>query len=95
MPSAMKKKEQKQFGPQEKPAVLLHQETGFRWVTYILGGIAVLLIGVIVYKYVRYKLKPGFKAGGSGVENVLPTTTNNLSSISEVSSDVLTNLSQL
>ena len=93
MPSAMKKKEQKQFGPQEKPAVLLHQETGFRWVTYILGGIALILIAVIIYKYVRYQQKPGFKAGGD-VENIVPTT-NNLSSISEVSSDVLTNLSQL
>ena len=93
MPSPMKKKEQKQFGPQKKPAVMLHQETSFRWVTYILGSIAVLLIGTIVYKYVRHKQKLGFRAGGV-VENVAPVT-NNLSSISEVSSDVLTNLSQL
>lgn len=92
MPSAIKKKEQKQVGPQEKPAVLLHQETGYRWLTYILGGIAVLLIGTIIVRYALYKQKPTFKAG-AGVENVVPT--NNLSSISEVSSDVLTNLSQL
>ena len=86
----MKKKKEK-FGPQQqKPAVLLHQEPAFRWFTYIGGSISGLILLYIIYR-VLYKKKP-ITIGGGGAETV---SINNLSSISEVSSDVLTNLSQL
>ncbi len=86
----MKKKEQ--FGPEQKPAVLLHQEPAFRWFTYIGGGIAGLILLYVGFR-ILYKKKPLTTSGIGGGAEVVPT--NNLSSISEVSSDVLTNLSQL
>ena len=91
MMSTTKKKNQKEFGPENKPAVLLHQETGFRWVTYIGGGIAALLILFVIFR-IFYVKKPITIGGGGG--EAMPSVAD-LSAISEVSSDVLTNLSQL
>jgi len=90
MSSTQKKNNKEMIGPENKPAVLLHQETGYRTMTYVLFTISILIIGYVIYRL--FVVKKPIRIGGGG--ETTPGITD-LSAISEASSEVLTNLSQL
>lgn len=89
--TTVKKRQRKEYGPDTKPPVLL-QQSGTPVTTYVLIGVGALAFIVCIYFLIKAARRGDINFSLFG--GAQPPQPAGLSAITEVSSDVLTNLSE-